>query len=88
MLMVNESLHLACLRRGLPADHGRGFDNLPSEILSLFTDSLVSAFTREELMRALACVVNGLLSDVEGVQPLANRVELQLHKLVSEWKEF
>ncbi|MBL8076709.1 MAG: hypothetical protein JNM55_02005 [Anaerolineales bacterium] len=81
-------LHLACLRRGLPADHGRGFDNLPSNILVLFKDSLISSLNRDELMRALTCVVNGLLNDLEGVEPLANKVKPQLYELISEWNRY
>lgn len=79
------ALHLACLRRGLPADHGRGFDDLPSDVLGLFNGSLISSLNRDELMRALTCVVKGLLNDLEGVEPLANKVKPQLFELISEW---
>lgn len=82
------ALHLACLRRGLPADHGRGFDNLPSDVLGLFNGSLISSLNRDELMRALTCVVNGLLNDLEGVEPLASKVKPQLIELISEWNGF
>ena len=81
-------LHLACLRRGLPADHGRGFDNLPSDVLGLFNDSLISSLNRDELMCALTCVVNGLLNELEGVEPLANKVKPQLNELISEWNRY
>ncbi len=77
------ALHLACLRRGLPSDHGRGFDNLPPELLGLFSDSLVTTFAREDLMRALNCVVNGLLSETEGVEELSKKVTPQLRELIS-----
>ncbi len=82
------ALHLACLRRGLPADHGRGFDSLPADVLNLFDTSFVSALNRVDLMHELACVVNGLLSDVSDVHSLADRVKLQLAELISDWNGY
>ena len=61
------ALHLACRRRGLTADHGRGFDDLPAEVHELFTSALVTSLTRAELLRALGCAVRGLLAEAEEV---------------------
>jgi hypothetical protein len=75
------ALSLACRRRGLPAYYGRGFDDLPSEVLESFRPSLVVSLERKELLRALDCVINGLLSEVEEVKELAKKVEPQLREL-------
>jgi hypothetical protein len=79
------ALNLACLRRGLPAAHGRGFDNLPIEVHEVFAPSLVRSLERDELLRALTCVINGLLSEVDGVEALANQVQPQLRELTQAW---
>ena len=77
------ALHLGCLRRGLPSDHGRGFDNLPMDLLAAFEDSFVSTLTRDALLRALESVIDGLLIETEDVQRLAVKVESQLRKLTT-----
>lgn len=79
------ALSLACRRRGLPASHGRGFDNLPGEVLDVFTNTLVTSLDRDELLRALAKVINGLLGEVEEVQELAHKVGPQLRELTVPW---
>ena len=81
------ALHLACRRRGLPAAHGRGFDDLPAEVRELFTGALVTSLERAELLRALGCVVRGLLGEAEEVQDLAAKVAPQLDKLVTTWAD-
>jgi hypothetical protein len=79
------ALSLACLRRGLPASYGRGYDDLPSEVLDEFNKSLVISLERDELLRALGCVIDGLLSVADEVSELATKVEPQLHELTVEW---
>ena len=79
------ALHLACLRRNLPASEGRGFDDLPSEIRDVFNSAFVANLTRDELLRALGCVVAGLLHETEDVQELASKVKSQLLELTAEW---
>src|SRR5579872_759985 len=37
----DHALALACIRHGLPAVHGRGFDQLPPEVAAKFEESLV-----------------------------------------------
>ncbi|TAK13636.1 MAG: nucleotidyltransferase domain-containing protein [Anaerolineae bacterium] len=75
------ALHLACLRRNLPAHQGRGFDDLPSEIHSTFSNAFVTTLAPDELLRALGCVIDGLLRDIDGVQELAIKVKPQLLEL-------
>ncbi len=36
----NQALSLACLHRGLPTSYGRGFDDLPAEILEPLANAL------------------------------------------------
>ncbi len=79
------ALQLACLRRNLPPYHGRGFDDLPSEIQNVFSNALVTKLTRDELLRALGCVIDGLLHEIDGVQELALKVKPQLLELTAEW---
>ena len=47
------ALHLACRARGLPANEGRGFDDLPADVRARFTDALIVSLDRAELLRAL-----------------------------------
>src|SRR6266545_600476 len=55
------ALSLASHRRGLPTAYGRGFDDLPADVLDPFIPSLVRSLEREDLLRALTCVIDGLL---------------------------
>jgi hypothetical protein len=79
------ALHLACLRRNLPPYQGRGFDDLPTEIHGVFSNALVTKLTRDELLRALGCVIDGLYHEIDGVQELAIKVKPQLLELTAEW---
>ncbi len=79
------ALSLACLRRGLPARHGRGFDHLPADVRDAFGDALVASLARDELLRALRCAIAGLLREAGAVQALAAKVEPQLRELTADW---
>ena len=78
------ALNLACRRRGLSAFHGRGYDDLPEEVRNSFRNTFVASLEREELLRALGLVINGLLSETEEVRELAAKVETQLRELNKE----
>ncbi len=58
---------LACLRHGLPSAHGRGMDRLPESITGQLLTSLVRELDPDELWRALGVVVQGLVTEVNGV---------------------
>ena len=45
----------------------------------------MTSLERDELLRALGCVINGLLSEVDEVQELAAKVEPQLRMLTVAW---
>jgi hypothetical protein len=79
------ALNLACLHRNLPAVHGRGFDDLPAEVQDMFKSALVISLTRDELLRALGCAIDGLLHETGDVQELATKVEPQLRELTVLW---
>jgi hypothetical protein len=69
------ALNLACVQRGLPARHGRGFDDLPADVLSHFEAAIVRSLDRAELLRALRCAVDGLLREGHELPELRALVE-------------
>lgn len=79
------ALSLACRRRGLPAFDGRGFDVLPTEVRDSFSGTLITSLERDELIRALGLVIDGLLRQADEVRGLAAKVEPQLRELTVAW---
>jgi len=78
------ALALACRRRDLPARYGRGFDDLPAEVLDAFNGALMRSLEREELLRALGSAVAGLLRESAEVRDVAAKVEAQLGELTQD----
>jgi hypothetical protein len=76
------ALSLACRTRGLPASHGRGYDQLPHSVLEVFRPALVASLERVDLLRALACAVEGLLQEATEVRDLAAKVEPYVRELL------
>jgi hypothetical protein len=74
---------LACRRRGLEATYGRGFAELPAEVLKPFAEALVRSLQREEVVRALDCAVAGLLREAAEVRDVATKVEAELRQLTA-----
>ena len=62
--MRDTALALACIRHGVAAVHGRGFDALPSEVLALFDRCLVRTLERAELSRAFRVVTEAFLDEL------------------------
>ena len=81
------TLSLACLQRNLSPHYGRGFDQLPAEIQIQAQQALVKSLDRTELMRALACVVNGLLHAARQISGDPAEVEPHLLVLTTPWSE-
>jgi hypothetical protein len=81
----DHALALACRRRGLDDSHGRGFDDLPAEVLDAFSGTIVRSVEREELLRALAASVGGLLRESAEARDVASKVEPQLRELTAAW---
>jgi hypothetical protein len=77
------AMHLACLRHGLPASNGRGFDELPAAVRDSFRDALVISLERGDLLRALGCAIEGLLREGDAVPALAAQVAPQLRMLAA-----
>ena len=74
------ALALACRLHGLPTSYGRGFDELPADVLAGFAGTLAGSLEPDELRRALAATVHALLR-VAG--DLALPVEGELRTLAS-----
>jgi hypothetical protein len=82
-------LHLACLRRNLPARNGRGFDALPAEVQNAYKDALARSLDPEELLRALQVAVARLLQEAAEVRELAESVRKlapRLGELTVAWE--
>jgi hypothetical protein len=77
----NYALSLACVDHGLPAHYGRGFDDLPADVLARFDGALVRSLDHGELLRALRVAVDGLLH-VAGTR--GDAVAPQLRHLVQD----
>lgn len=77
----DHALALACRRRGLETRYGRGYQDLPPELLAGFEETLVRSIDREELLRALVNAVDGLLREADEVRGLADKLEPPLRNL-------
>jgi predicted nucleotidyltransferase len=75
------ALSLACLRHGLEPRHGRGFDDLPADILAPVAGTLVASIETDQLMAALDGAVQLLLGQAADVSQLASRVDGDLRAL-------
>lgn len=69
------ALQLACWQRGLPEQYGRGFDDLPADVLAPFADAIVRLLERDEILRALRVAADGLLREGEELPELRALVE-------------
>jgi hypothetical protein len=80
----DHALMLACRRRGLDGSYGRGFDDLPADVLDVAKGALVGSLDRAELMRALYAGIDLLLEESGDVAELATKLEPQLRELAAE----
>ena len=74
------ALSVACRRKDLDSGHGRGFDDLPADVLDPLGDALVRSLERVELLRALDGAAAGLLRESTEVRDVAVKVEAQLRQ--------
>jgi hypothetical protein len=79
------ALGLACRARGLPTSEGRGFDDLPADVLDHFAGAVASSLERDELLRVLGIAVDGLLHEAGEVRELAAKAEPELRALTADW---
>jgi len=63
------TLALACVRLGLPSDHGRGMDLPPEPVTQPLRESLVRDLGASELWRAFGIVLESLTSEVNQADP-------------------
>ena len=61
---------------------GRGFDDLPTEVLQAFEGALVPSVSRNALLGALAASVKGLIRESAEVDEAA-KVGPRLHELLT-----
>ena len=78
----DQALSLACRLRGLAAE-GRGFDDLPPELLRRFNPAIVRSLDHDELLRALGAAVDGLLEVAGDDDPRAAAIAAQLRVLAT-----
>jgi len=76
----DHALSLACLREGLPAVEGRGYDHLSAETLAHFAETHVGALEPRALYSALAAAVRALVR--EGAEAHLPQVETVAQRLV------
>lgn len=63
--MRDNVLALACLRHGLPAQQGRGMDDLPPQLVSSQAECLVRSLDATEIQRALGATINAFMNEIE-----------------------
>jgi hypothetical protein len=69
----DRALALACIRRNLEGAHGRGYDDLPPDVLDPLRRTLVSSLDPEALLEALRAAVDGLLRESTGLGEVATK---------------
>ena len=74
----DNALSLACLERGLASRFGKGYDELPPDVLEPFAVAIVQSLEPTELRRALREAVDGLLRHAPAT---AAQVESDLREL-------
>ena len=75
----DQALALACRRRGLNAWHGRGYDDLPADVLD--AQMLVRSVGKQDLLQALDRAIDALLREAGEARDLASKVDAWLRQL-------
>jgi hypothetical protein len=82
--MRDEMLALTCMRFGVTAIQGRGFDDLPDEEKTEFVSCYPCSVTTAELRRAFEATMKALLSEICYQNGgLAERTEATLREVAS-----
>jgi hypothetical protein len=79
------ALGMACARLGLVGAYGRGFDQLPAEVLAQAGEALVPSLDKVSLSHALAGAIALLVSEAAQVAPLDRVLEERLRLLTCSW---
>jgi hypothetical protein len=77
------ALALACIRRNLESCHGRGYDDLPPDVLEPLQRSLVPSLERDALLDALRAAVDGLLRESVDLGEIATKAGERLRVWVT-----
>ena len=81
----DNTLALACIRLGLPSEHGRGMDLLPDAVTRPLQASLAASLDVEHLWLALEVVLESLAGEICQAEPqLGARVSGELRSLASQ----
>ncbi len=80
----NQALTLACYHNGVQTNYGRGFDDLPEEILESFREPPVTEVSRDQLLKALGRAANRLLHNSQDVREVASKLDAPLRELGTE----
>ena len=81
----DHALSLACLKRDLPPQHGRGLHQLPSATKAQAADSLICALNRQELKPALNAAIDLLQAESDCVSQVSSAAASQLALLKADW---
>jgi hypothetical protein len=79
----DNALSLACHRRGLPARFGRGFDDLPPDVLARFDGARARSLHRDDLLDALSVATEGLIAESEEAGDVAAKSSEGLRALIA-----
>jgi hypothetical protein len=79
------ALSMACARLGLVGAYGRGFDQLPANVLAQAEQGLVRSLDEVSLTQALAGAIALLVSETAQVTPLGEALEERLRLLTRSW---
>ena len=77
-----QALTLACARLGLEVAYGRGFGQLPPDVAEPLDGALVRELSVDELRRAHAVAMTGLLREARTMPELVGRVRPMLEALL------
>jgi hypothetical protein len=77
------AISLACARRGLAPHHGRGVDELPTDVLARLAAVDVTSHARDDLLHALRGAVDVLVAEAGDASPLLARVASPLEAILS-----
>lgn len=80
----DHALALACIRHGLPAVYGRGFDRLPIEVTVQFEGALVQQMSVAEISRAFRVAIAGFRAEVRAAD---EKLEERLHPTLASLSE-
>jgi hypothetical protein len=74
----DHALTIAALKAEADTSYGKGYDDLPSEVLERFNASFVTTLQRDELFRCLEEVTNGLIFILKDDEELLNSLGKKL----------